>query len=46
MYYIVVSDGWIHDRFESGDEADLYIEEHIRRFPQDSGCIERVAMSA
>jgi hypothetical protein len=32
-YYLVVSSGFIHGRFQSDDAADDYIEQHMRMFP-------------
>lgn len=33
-YYVVVLEGRIMDRFESGDDADEYIDRHCRMFPE------------
>jgi hypothetical protein len=46
MYYVVVdSKLGIMGRFETGDEADLWIEGHIARFPQAARSLERVALT-
>jgi hypothetical protein len=46
MYYIVIDRKLgIMGRFETGDEADLWIEGHIARFPQAATSLERIALT-
>jgi len=46
MYYVVVdSKLGIMGRFETGDEADAYMDRHFAHFPQAVQTMERVVMS-
>jgi len=46
MYWVVVDAKLgILGRFETGDEADLWIEGHIAHFPQAARSLERVALT-
>ena len=46
MYWIVIDrDLGIMGRFETGDEADAYMDRHFSRFPEAVQTMERVALS-
>jgi hypothetical protein len=46
MYWVVIDAKLgIMGRFETGDEADVWMEGHIAHFPQAVQTMERVALS-